>query len=96
MTMHGPFEVEIKVHITNGEGVDGVATIGLGKGTYPTEGTIRAAVARLEREGMPEGFRLMNKREFWDSICPESYEEDEDGERHRVRFAMPGSEDFDD
>lgn len=96
MKIHGPFEVELKVHITNGEDIQGVATIGLGKGTYPTEGAIRAAVERFERNDLPEGFRLMNKREFWDAICPERYEKDEHGERHRIRFAMPGGEEFDD
>jgi hypothetical protein len=35
MKIQGPIEVELKVSVTNGEGVQGVATIGLGKGCYP-------------------------------------------------------------
>lgn len=95
MKIQGPIEVELKVSLTNGEGVDGVATIGLGKGCYPSEERMREAVAKFERESMPEGFRLMTKREWWDTVCPPTYEEDEDGERHPMHFAVPGGDDYD-
>lgn len=93
--IQGPIEVELKVSVTNGEGVQGVATIGLGKGCYPSEEKMRKAVAKFERESMPEGFRLMTKREWWDTVCPPTYEEDEDGERYPMHFAVPGGDDYD-
>lgn len=94
MKIQGPVEVELKVNITDGE-MSGVATIGLGKGKYPTDAELREAVAKFERESMPDGFRLMTKREWWDTVCPPTYEEDEDGERHAMRFAVPGGDDYD-
>lgn len=94
MKIQGPIAVEMKVSITNGE-MSGVATIGLGKGKYPTEAELREAVAKFERDEMPEGFRLMTKREWWDTVCPPTYEEEEDGERYAMRFAVPGGDDYD-
>lgn len=84
MKMQGPIEVELKVHITDGE-VSGEATIGCGRGKYPTAEEVRARVKRFADEQMPEGFRLMTKREYWDAICAREYGD---------RFAMPGDEDF--
>lgn len=95
MKIQGPIEIEIKVSVTNGEGVDGVATISLGKGSYPSEEKMREAVAKFEQENMPDGFRLMTKREWWDSVCPVFYEEDDDGERHAISVAVPGGNDYD-
>lgn len=95
MKIQGPIEVEIKVKVTNGEGIDGVATIGLGMGSYPSEDEMREAVAKFERETMPEGFRLMTKREWWNSVVPPTYEEDDEGDRIPVHFAIPGGEDYD-
>ena len=93
MKIQAPIELEIKVSITDGE-VDGVATIGLGKGSYPSEDKIREAVAKFERESLPDGFRLMNKREWWDTVCPTMQQEDEDGEIYTSRFAMPGGDEY--
>ena len=92
MKLQGPIELEMKVSITNGEGVSGTATIGLGNGSYPTEEKMRKALAEFEADGMPEGFRLMTKREWWDTVVPPTVEEDEDGEVYTSRFAIPGDE----
>lgn len=94
MKIQAPIEVNIEVCITDGKRT-GVATIGLGKGWYPTEQEMRDAVAKFERESMPKGFRLMTKREWWDTVLPPSCEEDEDGNRHMTRFAIPGGDDWD-
>lgn len=94
MKIQGPVEVELKVSITDGE-VQGVATIGMGKGNYPTDSELRERVAQFEREEMPDGFRLMTKREWWDTVCPPGYDEDEDGNQHKTRFAVPGGDDYD-
>lgn len=95
MKIQGPIEVEIKVSVTNGEGGNGVATIGLGIGCYPSEEKMREAVAKFEQESMPQGFRLMTKREWWDTVLPPTYEDDDDGDRQAVRFAIPGGDEFD-
>lgn len=94
MKIQGPIEVNIEISITDGKRA-GVATIGLGKGRYPTEAEMREAVAEFERESMPDGFRLMTKREWWDTVLPPTYEEDEDGSRHATHFAVPGGDDYD-
>lgn len=94
MKTQGPVEVELKVSITDSE-VQGVATIGMGKGNYPTDSELRERVAQFEREEMPDGFRLMTKREWWDTVCPPTYEEDDEGDRHPVHFAVPGGDDYD-
>lgn len=92
MKLQAPIEVELKVSITNGS-INGVATIGLGHGAFPTEERMRKAIADFEAgNSMPDGFRLMTKREWWDTICPPSHEEDEDGEVYTSRFAIPGDE----
>lgn len=96
MKIQGPIEVEIKVSVTNDEGMTGIVTIGLGVGRYPSEAEMKEAIQKFERESMPEGFRLMTKREWWDTVCPPAYEEDEDGERVPVRFAIPGGNNFED
>ena len=92
MKLQGPIEVEVKVAITNGEDT-GVATLGLGKGAYPNEDEIRKAVSDLEKE-LPEGFRLMNKREYWDAIMPPPQQELDEGERP-LRWALPGGSEWD-
>lgn len=95
MKIQAPIEVEIKVSITDGR-ITGVAIIGLGKGEYPTEEKMREAVAKFERgEGMPTGFRLMTKREWWDTIFPPIQDEDEGGEVYVQHFAVPGGDDYD-
>jgi hypothetical protein len=95
MKIQGPFEFDIKVSITNGDGVNGVVTISLGKGCYPNEAEMREAIAKVERETLPDGFRLMTKREWWDTLFPPTYEEDEDGEKYVTHFAIPGGDQYD-
>ena len=95
MKCYGPFEFEMKLSVCNDEGMQGVATITLGKGQIPTSKDIQETIDKFVRESMPPGFRLMNKREWWDTVLPPQYEEDEDGELIPIRFAMPGSSEFD-
>lgn len=95
MKIQGPIEVELKVHITDGE-MNGVVTIGFGNGRFPTETNLREAVVKFERDSMPDGFRLMTKSEWWDTVCPPTYDEaDEHGQRYQTRFAVPGGNDYD-
>ena len=92
--LQAPIQVEIKVSITDGTR-DGTATLGVALGYYPTEEDLRNRVADFERESMPQGFRLMTKREFWDLVCPPITELDEDGEPIQVRYAVPGGKEYD-
>lgn len=95
LKIQGPVEIELKVHVTDGKR-NGVATIGMGVGQYPEASSFRERVQRFERDEMPEGFRLMTKREFFDTaVLPPRAVEDEDGEVYVQRWAMPGGDDFD-
>lgn len=89
--IQGPIEVEIKVSVINAEGHHGEATLGLTKGRYPTEQELRNAVAKFEKESMPDGFRLMTKREWFNSIFGQCHEE---GEDEPINFAMPGGDNW--
>lgn len=94
--IQGPVEIEIKVYITDGKR-RGSATIGMGLGSYSLdEQRMRDRVQKFVDEEMPDGFRLMTKREFFDNkVVPPIPAEDDDGEFYLQRFAIPGGEDWD-
>jgi hypothetical protein len=92
--IQAPIEVEIKVHITNGKS-RGIATIGVGKGCYPTEARMRGVIKLFERDSMPAGYRLMNKHEWFNTIMPHTQEEDEDGNMVTNTWAAPGGDAWD-
>lgn len=92
--LQAPIEVELKISIVDDDGREGVATFRLPRGRYIAEAEMREAVAEFEKNHMPEGFRLMNKREWFNSIFGQAAEEDEDGERAYMNFAMPGGPDW--
>ena len=96
LKIQGPVEVEMKVYITDGKR-QGAATIGMGMGAFGlTEERMRERVQKFAAEEMPEGFRLMTKREFFDhAILPPQRVQDEDGEVYTQRWAMPGGDEFD-
>lgn len=84
--IQAPVTVELKISITNGKR-KGVVTFGMGNGVYPTEAEMRDAVARaVNDKAIPEGWRLMTKREWWDQLCAENFGH---------RYAMPGGDGFD-
>lgn len=89
MKMQGPVDVELHVAVISDDGKqEGVATIGVGSGRFPTEQDLRDRVAKFETEEMPEGFRLMTKREYFDYLVKERTGSSE-------RLAMPGGPDWD-
>ncbi len=96
LKIQGPVEIEMKVYITDGKR-SGAATIGMGLGSYGLdEQRMRDRVQQFVDEEMPAGFRLMNKREFFDhAVLPPQRVEDEEGEVRVQRFAMPGGDEFD-
>lgn len=91
--LQAPIEVELKVSITDGVR-HGVVTIGMPLGQYIDAGQLRARVEKFNAEEMPEGFRLMTKREWFNSKFGQVREEDEDGNMVSVNIAMPGGEDW--
>lgn len=90
MKMQGPVEVDLKVGIINEEdsGQEGVVTIGMGMAQFQSEAALREAFTKFVNEEMPEGFRLMNKREYFNKMI-------RDLTGSRERFAIPGSLDWD-
>lgn len=71
--VNGPVEVQMLVHITS-ETQNGVATIGLGMGKYPTPQQIAERLERFSIEELPKiapGYRLQTSVEFFDTACLE-------------------------
>jgi hypothetical protein len=93
--IQGPIEIEIKIYIADGTH-SGVATISMDKGIYPTEQELRDRVARFARDEMPDGFHLLDKREFFNFLVPPQRVFDEDtGDYETVQYSMPGGKDYD-
>lgn len=92
--LKAPCVISMAVYFTDGEQV-GKAEITMGNGNFPTEEEFRERMAEFEKNEMPEGFSLMNKSEFFNSLIPPQYEDDGDGKRHRIVFATPGGEEWD-
>lgn len=89
-----PIEIELKINITDGSGKIGTVTIGMALGSYPSEQELRDRVAKFASEEMPSGFRLMNKREWFNNIFGQCRDEDEDGEVIYMNYAIPGGDDW--
>jgi hypothetical protein len=86
MLIQAPIELQVRIGITDGD-TQGVATLSIGRGSYPTEAEMREAVEAFAANAqMPAGYRVMTKREWWDYIC-----EQEVGQK----FALPGGPEFD-
>lgn len=80
--LDGPFEVDVKVHITNGK-QNGVVTVGLAKGTRPTAEAVKNAVLQAASAAQQQGYRLMNRHEFITELLDVG-----------ARVAIPGPETF--
>ncbi len=88
--LQGPFEIEVKVLVTNGE-QEATVTYGMPKGEYPTREGIEAALLTSEKqvqEQMGEDWRLANKREYFNYLMLEYTHTD-------MAFAMPGGTEWD-
>ncbi|MDH5857757.1 hypothetical protein E8K88_01435 [Lampropedia aestuarii] len=93
--LQAPITVDLKIKITNDTQI-GEVTIGMPMGRYITEQELRDRVAQFEKEEMPEGFRLMNKREWFDSVFGLCHDgEDDDGNPQYLSYAMPGGDEWD-
>lgn len=88
MTMRGPFEIELKVHITDEDGRQGKVTYSLPLAEFPTEEKIRSALDEAAKAVEDQGFRLMTKPEFINTLMSEKFGTTEN-------FAVPGGPDWD-
>ena len=90
MRMEGPIEIELKIAITNDDDeTNGVVTIGMGMAHYPSRDEMKERLEKFSADEMPDGFRLMNKQEYFNSKIRELT-------GSRERFAVPGSQEWDD
>jgi hypothetical protein len=73
--MNGPFEIELKIHLTDGERV-AVAAYELPVGVYPTKEDIQKAIATSLAKTQSEfgnDFRLETRHEFENEILSDRY-----------------------
>lgn len=89
MRMDGPIDVELVIAIINDvDKTAGKVTIGMGIAHYPSRDELRDRVDKFVAEEMPEGYRLMNKQEYFNSKVRELTGNHE-------RFAVPGGHEWD-
>lgn len=92
--LQAPIEVDLKISITDGVGKIGTVSIGMGHGAYPTEQELRDRVAKFASKEIPDGFRLMTKREWFNNLFGQCRDQDDDGEVSYMDWAMPGGDDW--
>jgi hypothetical protein len=63
LCIEGPFEIEMKVGITNDE-QSGTVTFSFGHGKMPTADNVQAAIAECSKQAAAQGFRLMDRHEY--------------------------------
>lgn len=63
----GPFEIDVKVHITDGERT-GVVTVGMARGTVPTREQIGLAIEQASAVAEEQDMRTMDRHEFIQEI----------------------------
>lgn len=73
--MNGPFEIDIKVRLTDGER-SAISTYSMPVGIYPTKETIKealaASLAETKKQVGPE-WRLQNRHEFENDVISDRY-----------------------
>lgn len=93
--LQAPVTVQLAISIINDEtDQQAVATFSLAKGRFHTEESMREALKDFEEKHMPAGFRLMSKREWFNSQFGQVIDTDEDGDPIRMNVAMPGGENW--
>lgn len=87
MEMNAPIKLEMKVYaIEKNTEQQAVVTMTLPLGSYPTRQTLETIFKQAE-DALPDGFRVMNKSEFFNAFLQEEYGASE-------KFATPGSREF--
>jgi coenzyme F420-reducing hydrogenase gamma subunit len=87
MKLKGPYTILLEVRVTDGERT-GKVTIDLPFGCPPTEEEINACVKQAEDTVKEQGFRLMTKTEFFNTVFQERTGATE-------KFAVPGGNEWD-
>lgn len=90
MKMYGPYDLEIKVYITDGEQF-GKANVVLPRSEVPSHDTVNEWVDKAVeqvREQMGDEWRLCTKQEYYDQLMQEVTGTDQ-------QFALPGGDDWD-
>lgn len=89
MKMNAPIKLEMKVYaVEEKSGQQAIVTMSLPLGQYPTRSTLESIFKQAE-DALPDGFRVMNKSEFFNTYLQEEYGATE-------KFATPGSREFTD
>ena len=89
MKIQGPVQVKIEVRIISKNGKqNGVATLPMNCFAYPTKEELKKEVARFAENEMPKGFRLMNKKEAFNSAWEEIT-------HSSTPVAIPGGDEWD-
>lgn len=87
MKMNAPIKLEMKVYAVEIEsGQQAIVTMSLPLGQYPTRSTLETIFKQAEGH-LPDGFRVMDKSEFFNAYLQEEYGATE-------KFATPGSREF--
>jgi hypothetical protein len=87
LTLKGPYEIQLIAHVTNGED-EGKVTINLAMADVPTEAAVQQALEQAKGAVEGQGFRLMNKTEFFNVMMHERFGTTE-------KFAVPGGNNWD-
>lgn len=72
--MHAPVEVELLIHITDGEGQEGKITYSMPAGRYPTAEEMAEGVKTgldAAKKQLGEKFRLASRPEFFNKMLAE-------------------------
>lgn len=67
-----PIEIDVKVHVTNGKGKNGVATYAAQYKRVPTHDKIKDILSEVV-ETLPRGFRLMTRHESETFVIREKF-----------------------
>lgn len=84
--LYGPYETSIVIHFTDDEQVASV-TVTLSMGHPPSQADIDEAISEAQKE-VPEGFRLLDKSEFFNLMMHQRLGATE-------TFACPGNREWD-
>jgi len=85
--MHAPVSLELAIYITDGRHMGEIEVSVGNRGCFLSQAFIKAGFDQIVADSMPEGYRLMTKREFYDYIMAEAT-------GSNMRFAMSGADDF--
>lgn len=95
VVLQAPITVQLSISIVNDTtNQEGEATFSLPRGRFHSEDELRKALKDFEQNHMPEGFRLMTKREWFNTTVGQMPEVDDDGNTTMINISMPGGENW--